>query len=429
MLTMLAKVQNIIGTLLISGLLASVHAENQQYSILNASQYHQQVNDSRHKINNILHELKGYRNQDKNRQVAYIVKRLSDIPSPFNASEGIGEGDWQPKSFTYKPGAIHINQNPVYRLDFLDCQTFVQVALALLYSNSLNQFDRNYLKISYGSAGNPNNEMVHYYNRNHFIDADFNPINQRNGWLTDVTSQGVLSSHASVSTAKFNRKNWFLQQQKNLTEHVRVLNRVNGPAMAKRFATLYLKNNNRNFTLRKITLSYLDKNKLVIKKPDGKYQPNTFLFDEIPTPAIAEIASDMKDMKNSLGTEFNVSHLGLIYRETFQYGELIYQRITCVIDAKNEKQCQVNPIICQKKYCNELMFAHATQSHPNRHYWYQNKDGSFICSSNKPLHKKFTRCNRVEQLPFFDYLTDYQYGSHWRMEDPTVLGIHIEKLS
>jgi hypothetical protein len=43
--------------------------------------------------------------------------------------------------------------------------------------------------------------------------------------------------------------------------------------------------------------------------------------------------------------------------------------------------------------------------------------------------KHFTRCNRVNALPLFDYLTDYQYGTYWYMNNPGLLGIHVEKIN
>src|SRR5258708_2678106 len=100
----------------------------------------------------------------------------------------MGEGDWQPNSSIYQSGAAHLRQDPVYRLDGLDCQTFVQVAMALLHANSLDQFDNSILNIAYGAAGNSSEGIVHFYNRNNFADGDFNPVNENNGWLSDVTS-------------------------------------------------------------------------------------------------------------------------------------------------------------------------------------------------------------------------------------------------
>ena len=83
-----------------------------------------------------------------------------------------------------------------------------------------------------------------------------------------------------------------------------------------------------------------------------------------------------------------------------------------------------------KDQCNELMFSHATDARPNGYYWYKQADGNYTCSSKLPAKNiSYTQCNRVEQQPLFDYLTDYQYGSYWYMNNPSIIGIHIEQLS
>jgi hypothetical protein len=87
-------------------------------------------------------------------------------------------------------------------------------------------------------------------------------------------------------------------------------------------------------------------------------------------------------------------------------------------------------VTCQKTACNELMFAHATDAFPARYFWYQKPDGNYTCSPRRPnrdIH--YTSCNRVMALPFYHYLTDYQLGSYWNMDMPSMLGVHIEKLT
>ena len=76
------------------------------------------------------------------------------------------------------------------------------------------------------------------------------------------------------------------------------------------------------------------------------------------------------------------------------------------------------------------MFAHATSAYPDRYFWYQQSNGHYVCSSQPPARgTSYTQCNRVERLPFFDYLINYQYGSYVYMNNPSIVGVHIEKLS
>jgi hypothetical protein len=406
----------------------------QTYTQLNPTQYRQTFAESRSTVQQLLNNLAPYRKKSRNTQLAFISEQLANIP--YNRKHGIGEGDWQPNSWIYKPGAIHLNQNPVYRFDYLDCQTLVQVSMALLYSQNLNQFDKNILKISYGAAGNPNGNIVRYYNRNHFVDADFNPINERNGWLTNVTSDGNLAPYAKTTTATLTRQNWFLTQQNNLANTIYVLDSRNGNAMANRFQTVYADLDFPHFDKAEITIDYIPKFAFLIEQSDGTYIPNQTLLDSIPTPAIAEIVSDAKKwivhhetIKAHIGTELNIPHLGLLYRKTFREGDIIYRHITCRHDIDNKKVCTVTPIICQQTTCNELMFAHATDGHPDGHYWYAEKNGNYVCAPTPPSdNRHYTTCNRVENIPLIDYLTDYQYGRYRHLANPAILGIHFEKL-
>jgi hypothetical protein len=153
------------------------------------------------------------------------------------------------------------------------------------------------------------------------------------------------------------------------------------------------------------------------------------VFAQIPTPAIAEIVSTSHYQQSAIGTELNVKHMGVLYRQTFQQGELIYHRVRCQESASGATHCQVTPIVCQKQSCSELMFLHATHAYPNHFKWYQTAAGEYVCTAKRPpAHVAYTTCNRVEARPLFDYLTDYQYGSYWYMTWPPLLGVHIEKL-
>lgn len=404
------------------------------YTLLNKTTYKNTVSASRNRVQQLLEILKPYRKTNTNTQVALIVRELADIP--YMHVGAMGEGDWQPSSLNYEPGAIHINQNPVYRFDGLNCQTFVQIAMALIHSKNLDEFDNNILKIAYGAAGNPDGDIVRFFNRNNFTDADFNPVNHRNGWLTDVTSQGPLAEYAKTMTATITRQRWFLYQQRNLAKNVQVLSHSTGRAMVNRLETVYENLNFPGFDSEDIAISYLPKEWIASKQRNGGFQPNQELLAKIPTPAIAEIVRDPRKwnyfrikIKDIIGSETTISHLGLLYRKTFRLGELIYQKTTCEVTAEKEKICQVTPITCQRKQCNELMFAHATDSLPIGYYWYQMGNGQYTCSPEKPAKgTHYTLCNRIVALPFFDYLTDYQQGYYSSMDLHSIVGVHIEKL-
>lgn len=407
-----------------------VYASN--YTVLDINQYQQLVTQSRHKVEALLTRVKPKRRQNLNDQVAWITGQFTDIPYLYHGATG--EGDWQPKATSYEPGANHISQYPVYRTDGFDCQTFVQMCMALLSSNNLREFDQHIIKINYGAAGNPNGEIVHLFNRNHFVDGDFNPVNRRNGWLVDVTSHGELAQYAQTTFANLTRQKWFLHQ---FPQHnkVSVMDKQNVEAMLEHFSRDYTQLSYPRFKYEKVSISYLPKNLLALKQKNGEYQPNRRILDKLPTPAIAEIVYDTKKwmiegqhVKDKIGTELNVAHFGLLYRQSFKYGELIYHDISCAF-VGNTKLCDVRPVKCTKQICDELMFAHATDAYPKGYHWFKTDKGNYVCQKQLPPKvTHYTNCNRVERLPLFNYLTDYQYGSHWYMNYTAVLGVHVEKL-
>lgn len=409
----------------------------QNYTVLDANRYHDIVKNSRLQISQLLTELQPYCNQTPNKQIEIITQHLKNIPYIYSGA--MGEGDWQPTSDLYRPDAIHVKQDPLYRLDRLDCQTFVQVVMALYHAKTLNQFDHSILKIAYGADENASNDSVHYYNRNNFVDGDWNPNNEKNGWLADVTSKGALAPYSKKVTATITRQNWFSFQQKELADHVRVLAAKNGPAMTHRFTTLYSALHYPRVHSENIVMSYLPKESIALKQSDGSYLPNQMLLNKIPTPAVVEIIRDPKkwvighkNIKAIIGTELTVSHLGLIYRKTFHRGDLIYHKIMCSQASQQQKMCSVVPITCEKNQCKEIMFVHATDAYPDGYYWYRQQgsaNGNYTCSAKKPPSGvAYTLCNRVMRLPLFNYLTDYQYGSYPYMTSPSIVGIHVESL-
>jgi hypothetical protein len=176
------------------------------------------------------------------------------------------------------------------------------------------------------------------------------------------------------------------------------------------------------------------KSLLALRQKDGSYEPNQPLLDKIPAPAVAEVVRDVKvwgrgRARDLIGSELNVSHFGVLYRQTFKYGDLIYQKITCDFSDSYEKVSQVKPVMCERSQCKELMFVHATDAYPMGYYWYKRGDGNYTCSSTPPAQgEKYSRCNRVERIPFYQYIADYQFRFYWYLTEPSILGYHFEKL-
>jgi hypothetical protein len=218
---------------------------------------------------------------------------------------------------------------------------------------------------------------------------------------------------------------------------VRVLSDDAGTVMVQRLSQVYAHLTYPNFDHQSFTMSYFPKEFIAMPQKDGGYQFNKKFFDEIKNslPAVIDVVRDPnlwlingKPIRDIIGSDLTVSHTGLLYRQSFHKGDVIYHKTTCQFDSDKQKVCRVQPITCQTETCDELMFTHATDAFPNGYFWYQKNDGSYTCTASTPSSGPVTTCNRVTSIPLFDYLTDYQYATYWYMKNPSILGIHIEAL-
>lgn len=339
----------------------------------------------------ILHQLSTYQFSNKDERVAFLTKQF--INAPYIYSDILSGGN-----DTYSAQSI-------YRLDKFDCQTFVQVIIAFLHAHNKDQFHSTIQKMAFKDGKNITS------NNNNFPDGDWNPENRKQGFIEDVTSNGALAPFALFTSANLTRKRWASYQHQKI-----------------------IGNTQRNY-FETVWISYLPK-EILLKNIDNHYVINQTLFDKIPTPSVLEVVKDSKNWKigdkyvrDIIGSELNVSHMGILYRQTFHRGQLIYHKIYCDFNSQNTKSCLVEPVFCNKNECKELMLAHATASHPNHFFWYADQNNNYQCSKEKsPSVKHFSECNRVQREPLSAYLTDYQYGWFWYMQDPVFLGIHIEKI-
>ncbi|WP_267257007.1 N-acetylmuramoyl-L-alanine amidase-like domain-containing protein [Coxiella endosymbiont of Ornithodoros maritimus] len=283
---------------------------------------------------------------------------------------------------------------------------------------------------------------IRYYNRNNFISSDFNPVNQASGLLKDVTNKGVFSSYARKTSALINRQKWFAYQVKpNLIgENVRIIRNADGLAMYHRFKNKY-PTPFHTFSPEIVSVAYVPKETFVKKSVDSKgtvhYQPNLKLINQIPTLSVIEIIRDVKqwtmnkkNIKDVIGSELNVSHLGLLYRDHFSYGSTIFKKITCSKNKAANKVRSVTPQICSKKTgCVETLFLHATEAYLDG-YYYQDAQSHCQYTAKKPaVGTPYSTCNRLLALPLGDYLTTYQYDHYVYLENPAIFGINIKKIS
>lgn len=428
------------------GIAATAISNEPNYTVINTKQYVETVKQSEQDIIHVLDQFKRYQLKPAalEARLSLAIQYFKDRPycTGKDYTVGVeGEGDWCANDMT-RHGCPHLQQDPIYRTDAFVCNTLVQTVLALIQSNTLAEFNRNIIAVRYGAAHEPSNP-IHYYNRNHFISADFNPINQKNGFLRDVTEQGDLAHYVKQTSAVIDRQSWFDHnlQPKNLKATLRVLSSQNGEAMVDRARDHYPAKFH-HFLPEKITIDYLPKG-ILVKKISANgvthYQVNTALLNQLPTPSVIEIVRDAKLWKvgnqfiaDVIGTELNVSHLGLLYRKHFKFNEVIYHKISCV-KKDGKKICQVTPVVCrQVKGCTPLLFVHAGDPYPDGYFYYRDQRGSYHCDANIPVGLQnglsAIPCNRVMSMPLADYLLSYQYGKYTLLDEPSILGIHVEKI-
>ncbi len=377
---------------------------------------------------------------DPNRKMQLISQFFQNKPYATSGAEG--EGDWCNAT---QRDCVHIQQDPIYRTDTVNCFTLMQTVLALFHTTNLKQYNQNILAIAYGAANQPASNTIHYYNRNNFVSGDFNPINERQNKITDITSFGPFAAFIQYTIATIDRENWFAFQEKAgvIGNNVRVINAVDGPAMYERFVNSYPEAAH-PFIPVPTPISYIPKEVLAtpITEKNGQidYAPNETLINQIPVPTIVEIVRDASkwningvNIKDIIGTELNISHVGLLYRQTFKPNDIIYQNTICSLDNNDNKVCTVAPVIClNKNGCTETMFLDATSAYPSGYYYYQSPANSnhYVCTATPaPPGVPSTTCNRVMALPLGDYLTTYQYGSYIFMTSPSIVGIHVEKIN
>jgi|GEM_PF-576259 len=365
--------------------------------------------------------------------------------TPYNAVGAMGEGDWCNNNFNVR-GCPHTQQDPIYRTDVLDCVTLVNIAMGLINSHTLAEFNNNIFHIAYGanqwSNKYPANE-VSYRNCDNFVSGSFNPINQKNKRLEDVTAHGVFSNLVKQTQATITRAKWFAFQAEPdvIASHVRVLEDKDGNAMADKLSD---PDNFNAFPSQPVTIQYIPKN-ILVNKVTLSSQHTIYIADEskinqIVTPAVVEIVRDVnkwnigtKNIRDIIGSGINVSHVALLYHHKFLYGQTIYHQIRCNYNAKKQKICSVNPIVCnQRQGCYKVMMLAATDAYPDGYVWSHNVNTkNYYCTSSDDIPTgatPITACNRVMTMPLGDYLTRYEYGHYTFMDSPSIVGINVERI-
>ena len=199
------------------------------------------------------------------------------------------------------PVAI-FDKSPLYRTDAFDCLTYVATVLALAESNNLAEFQKNIKRINYSQG------QVKFLYRNHFTSTDWNPQNQANGYLRDITKKITDRNHHSIvkiARAYINKPNWFRNLPVSCIKQFVPLSAI------KMQQLLFQLHSLGGLTkLVKSEIYYLPLNKLF----NSQNKANMYLFNQIPSGSIIEIIRPNWNLRGKIGTNLQVSHLGFAVR-------------------------------------------------------------------------------------------------------------------
>lgn len=220
----------------------------------------------------------------------------------------LGEGDH-----------ARFDQCPLYRTDGFDCITYVETVLAIFRSSDIPSFRKNIRNIRYLDG------QVSYISRKHFPSTDWNPGNQRQHYLNDITVFIVNQNKTPVyqiASAVIDKPSYY----KHLDQSAIRLNANNEQLKAQRLRQLKKIGQNTQATLG--TIPYIPLTALYNEAGEA----NENIFNQIPDGSIIEIVRPNWDLTDKIGTHQNVSHIGFAFRKNgiliFRDASLLKQQIS-----------------------------------------------------------------------------------------------------
>jgi hypothetical protein len=222
-----------------------------------------------------------------------IATRISEISAAFLGKpylEGTaGEGH-----------EGRFDQSPQYRFDAFDCVTLVNAVLALALSNDVVSFRKNLCRIAYRGA------QLGYQYRHHFMSVDWNLNNEAIGITEDITASIMDASIIEYAEAVIDRPNWFRHRR---YEDIKLLEKISSKNSEKLLQELHALAE--TLAPEVTRMPYLPIKKLF----DDNANPIPSLFDRIPHASIIEIVRPDWKLRDKIGTNLNVSHVGFAIRK------------------------------------------------------------------------------------------------------------------
>lgn len=183
---------------------------------------------------------------------------------------GVTFGSWQDGS------DLETEDDFNYNLEQLDCVTYVEVVLALAKNVPGSNFVDLLRKIHY------KNGVPNYLSRNHFMSLDWIPNN--NFVVRDVTSNVALE--LQTATTIIDKLNWLKKTRSEFAIPENLLASLQPQEVSSPYID---------------TTHFLDN--------------QSYYFDKFPEAGISCIVRPDWNMRDKIGTNLNISHLGFVFRD------------------------------------------------------------------------------------------------------------------
>ena len=223
-----------------------------------------------------------------------IVKQLTSLNQNYPIQRRIEIQSAALLNTPYLEGALgegvngRYDQNPLYRFDYFDCETYVDTVMALALAKNLPDFTNKINQIRY-KQGN-----VSFIQRNHFPSADWIPNNKRNGYIREL-SYLIAGRKTRLTRTQINLRNWY----RNLPA-----DRIQIPYLSPQEKQMRL------FQLKKEGVALYGSKKVSISYiPVFKLLQDPGLRQKIPTGSLIFFVGHDSYLSSRIGTPMNVLHM------------------------------------------------------------------------------------------------------------------------
>lgn len=255
--------------------------------------------------------------------------------------------EWVSQKFLGRPYVLNnlgdgfnasIDQYPLYRLDEFDCETYVEMMLALAYSNNFEEFKKQVLNIRYQQLPEV------FLNRNVFPEVDWNRSNEKKGYIKDITADIVDRKGQpiyQVSSVYIDRAGWLKKltpydcRKRNQNQKMDKVNNIHE-----------IQKEGKNLKGELAETKYLPVNEL-----------NEMTLSQIPNGTIVEMVRKNWNTQSSMGTDLNISHMGFAF---WKKGILYFREASSIFHQTVDVKL-MDYIKQQKKYSRTFVGIHLEQ--------------------------------------------------------------------